>query len=98
MTPAQKFVASKYEQGVDAQLDVDALRGFLLTQGIKRTPAQVVFDLESVYGFHDYARSHPAPAYVNTAMLDRLIDRMKDADIKRLPIPKAWAYGSLSLT
>ena len=87
LTTAQKYIGSMYEAGVDAQLDVDALRSFLLTQGIKRTPAQVVFDLESVYGFHGYASRHPAPAKVSIAAIDKIIDRMKDADVKLLPIP-----------
>lgn len=78
MTPAQKFIASKYEQGVDAQLDVDSLRGFLLTQGIKPTPAQILNDLESVYGFHEYSSRHPAPTKVCTATMYRMIDRMTD--------------------
>ena len=87
MTPAQKYIGSLYEAGVDAQLDVDALRSFLLTQGIKRTPAQVVYELESVYSFHDYASRHPAPAPVDVAVMDRMIELMNDRDVKRLPIP-----------
>ena len=60
LTTAEKFIASKYEQAVDLQLDLEAMRRYLLDRGIKRTPAAVVFDLDEVYGFHGYVSSHPA--------------------------------------
>lgn len=70
LTAAEKFVAAKYEAGVDAQLDLDAMRRFLLTHGIKRSPAAVVFDLDERYGFYGYAASHPAPPFQTYAEID----------------------------
>jgi len=75
VTPAEQYVASKYEEAVDQQLDVDALRLFLLEQGIRKTPAQVAWELEEKYGFLGYASRYPAPAKPHTRMLDVLIDR-----------------------
>lgn len=94
LTPAQKYIASRYEEAVGLQLDLDAVRAYLLAHGIPRTPAQVVYDLDETYQFYGYASSHPAPAPVSTAQLDRAIDKMKDRDIKLLPIPSAKAYGN----
>lgn len=74
LTAAEKFVAAKYEAGVDAQLDLDAMRRFLLAHGIKRTPAAVVFDLDERYGFHGYAASHPA-SLVDVRAYDRTTSR-----------------------
>jgi hypothetical protein len=96
LTTAQKYIASRYEEAVGLQLDLNAVRAYLLAHGIPRTPAQVVFDLDETYGFYGYASSHPAPAKLSTAAMDRMIDRMTDKEIKRLPIPTAWAYGSAS--
>jgi hypothetical protein len=93
LTPAQNYIASRYEEAIGQQLDLNAVRAYLLAHGIKRTPAQVVHDLDDVYGFYGYASSHPAPAHVSTAVLDKIIDRMPDRDIKLLPIPTAWPYG-----
>jgi hypothetical protein len=70
MTPTEIFIATKYETAVDQQLDLDALRLFLLSRGIKRTPAQVVNDLEHTFGFHGYAVSHPAPRRLTYAEID----------------------------
>ncbi|TXG01903.1 hypothetical protein [Massilia arenae] len=89
MTPADRYIAAKYEAGVDAKLDLDAMRRFLLAHGIRRTPAQVVHELDSVYGFYEYTSRHPAPAVVDVTQLDRAIDRMKNGDVKRLPIPSS---------
>ena len=75
VTPTEQYVASKYEAGVDQQLDIDALRLFLLEQGIKRSPAQVAWELEEKYGFYGYASRYPAPAKPDTRALDALIDR-----------------------
>jgi hypothetical protein len=89
LTTAQKYIASRYEQAVGLRLDTDEVRAYLLAHGIPRTPAQVVFDLDETYGFYGYASSHPAPAKLSTAVMDRMIDRMSDREIKRLPIPTA---------
>lgn len=75
MTPAQIYVATHYEAAVDLGLDLDALRLHLLSRGIKRTPAQVLHELDEVYGFHGYASRNPAPPKPDLAKLDALIDR-----------------------
>jgi hypothetical protein len=75
MTPAEKYIASHYEAAVDQQLDMEALRLYLLSHGVKRTPAQVVHELEVVFGFWGYASSHPAAPKADVAKLDALIDR-----------------------
>jgi hypothetical protein len=92
LTPAQKYIASRYEQAVGLRLNLDEVRAYLLAHGIKRTPAQVVHDLDETYQFYGYADSHAAPAHVSTAVLDKIIDRMPDRDIKLLPIPKATGF------
>lgn len=74
-TPAETYVATQYEAAVDQQLDVEALRLFLLEHGIKRTPAQVAWELEEKYGFLGYVSRNPAPAKADTRALDALIDR-----------------------
>lgn len=93
LTTAQKYIASRYEEAVGLRLNLDEVRAYLLAHGIPRTPAQVVHDLDETYQFYGYAASHPAPAPVSTAVLDKIIDRMPDADIKRLPIPKVREFG-----
>jgi hypothetical protein len=93
LTTAQKYIASRYEEAVGLRLNLDEVRAYLLAHGIPRTPAQVVFDLDETYAFAGYTASHPAPAPVSTAVLDKIIDRMPDRDIKLLPIPTAWPYG-----
>lgn len=84
MTPAARYIASKYEKAVDLGLDLEAMRRYLLERGIKRTPAAVVYDLDERYGFHGYAASHPAPV-VNVEAYDRTTAR-KDW-INPIPIP-----------
>lgn len=74
-TPAETYVATQYEAAVDQQLDIEAMRLFLLEQGIKRSPAQVAWELEEKYGFYGYASRYPAPAKPDTRALDALIDR-----------------------
>lgn len=93
LTPAQKYIASRYEQAVGLRLNLNEVRAYLLAHGIPRTPAQVVFDLDETYQFYRYASSHQAPAHVSTAVLDKIIDRMPDADIKRLPMPRLRELG-----
>ena len=97
LTTAQKYIASRYEEAVGLQLDLDEVRAYLLAHGIKRTPAQVVHELDTVYEFYGYAASHAAPAHVSTAVLDKIIDRMSDRDVKLLPIPKAGVYNCLTV-
>lgn len=83
-TPAETYVATQYEAAVDQQLDVEALRLFLLEHGIKRTPAQVAWELEEKYGFYGYASRNPAPAKPDTKALDAVIDRtpLKSAKVR----------------
>lgn len=92
LTPAQNYIASRYEEAIGQQLDLNAVRAYLLAHGIPRTPAQVVFDLDETYGFYGYADSHKPPAQVSTAVLDKIIDRMADRDIKLLPIPTITGF------
>lgn len=93
LTTAQKYIASRYEEAVDLQLDVGAVRRYLLARGIRHTPAQVVHQLDNVLCFAGYAASHPAPAQADLDAIDRAIDRMTPQEIRRLPIPTAWTYG-----
>lgn len=74
MTPAVRYVASRYEEAVDLGLDVGAVRRYLLAHGIKHTPAQVVHQLDNVLCFAGYAASHPAPL-VNVKAYDRTTAR-----------------------
>jgi hypothetical protein len=84
MTPAAKYIAAKYEEAVDQQLDVEAIRLYLLSHGIKRTPAQVQHDLDETYEFFGYADSHPAPPPLDVAEFDRKAWR-KDAGSELVP-------------
>ena len=73
MTPAQKYIASLYEQAVDACLDTNQVRRYLLDRGVLRTPGQVAWELEHEFGFIGYADSHqPAPA-MSQAAYDRAV-------------------------
>jgi len=84
LTPAQNYLATLYENAVDARMDIDAMRLYLLEQGVRRTPAQLVDELENTFGFLGYAASHVAPAKPDTRMLDALIDRtpLKSAKVR----------------
>lgn len=76
LTIAQNYLATLYENAVDARMDIDAMRLYLLEQGVRRTPVQVLDELENVFGFVGYASRHPAPAKPDTKAMDALIDRM----------------------
>jgi len=76
LTPAQNYLSTVYERCVDAGMNLDAIRLHLAEQGIKRSPAQVVDELENTFGFLGYAARHPAPQKPDTRMLDALIDRI----------------------
>lgn len=103
LTPAQNYIASRYEQAVGLRLNLDEVRAYLLAHGIPRTPAQVVHELDTVYEFYGYAASHAAPL-VNLDAIDRAIDRMTPQEIRCLPIPntqelatpKAGVYNRLT--
>jgi hypothetical protein len=62
LTPAQKYLASIYEQAVDLGLDVEAMRKYLLGRGVKRTPLQLEHELENLCGFYGYAAPPPSQA------------------------------------
>lgn len=85
MTPAERYVATRYEEAVAQQLDVEAIRLFLLSEGIPRTPGQVVYDLDERFGFYGYAASHPAPAKRTYAEIDAALDREKPSKVDRSP-------------
>jgi hypothetical protein len=72
-TAAQKYVGDIYESCVDQQLDLDAIRINLLANGLKRTPLQVIAELDSVYCFYGYAAKYPAPPKPSQAQIDASI-------------------------
>lgn len=80
-TASFNYVASLYEQCVDANIDVHAIRRFLAEHGIRRTYAQVLHDLDTVFEFVGYADSHPAPAGQSTAKFDAYIDSMTSTQV-----------------
>lgn len=80
MTPADKYIASKYETAIGMRLDLEAIRLYLLSLGIKRTPAQVVFDLDERYGFYGYAASNPAPRRLTYAEIDAQLEHPSRTD------------------
>lgn len=83
LTPAQAYLCRLYETCVDADMDVEAIRLYLLEQGIRKTPAMIVDDLEHTFGFLGYAASHPAPAKPDTARIDAMIGREHDNGNRR---------------
>lgn len=85
MTPAERYVATRYEEAVDAGLNVEAVRLYLLSKGIPRTSAQVRHELDEVYGFHQYAEQHPAPAQRTYAEIDAELGREKPSKVDRRP-------------
>lgn len=89
MTPAEKYVAAHYERAVDLDLDVEALRLYLLAHGIKRTPAQVRHELDEAYGFFGYADSHLAPTKPSVGDWDKATDL--------LPAGAQWGKCRLKL-
>jgi hypothetical protein len=75
LTPAQAYLCRLYETCVDADMDVEAVRLYLLDEGVRKTPAMIVDDLEHTFGFLGYADSHKAPAKPDAATIDALIAR-----------------------
>lgn len=90
-TAAFNFLASLYEQCVDSGLDVRAIRLFLAEHGIRRTPAQVAHDLDTVFEFTGYADTHPAPPPKTLAELDKVMDAMTEKEVTRFN--QAWDAG-----
>ena len=81
LTPAARYVATRYEEAVDAGLDVEAVRLYLLSKGIPRTPAQVRYELDEVYGFHQYADQHPAAVRHTYGEIDAHLGREKPSKV-----------------
>lgn len=75
MTAADRYIASLYESAIGLRLDLDAMRRYLLAHGVRRTPAQLVFDLDERFCFYGYAASHPAPAQRTYAEIDKELGR-----------------------
>jgi len=75
LTTAQNYLSTLYESCIDSDMDVESIRLYLLEQGVRRTPAQVLDELENVFCFPGYAASHPAPKKADTRILDAIIDR-----------------------
>ena len=75
LTTTQSYLCTLYERCVDEDMDVEAIRLYLLDEGIRKTPAMIVDDLEHTFGFLGYAESHPAPAKPDAARIDALIAR-----------------------
>ena len=59
LSATDKYLASLYEQAVDADLDTDEIRRHLLNKGVVKTPGQVAWELEYIHAFTGYAASHP---------------------------------------
>ena len=81
LTPAQNYIASRYEEAIGQQLDLNAVRAYLMAHGIPRTPAQVVYDLDETYGFYGYTASHPAPPAMTLAEIDKLLNRSEGGSL-----------------
>ncbi len=75
MNARQKYLARLYENFVDASLDVEAVRLYLATRGIPRTPAMVRDDLDNVFSFHGYAASHQPAPVITFAEIDRQLGK-----------------------
>jgi hypothetical protein len=70
MDAASKYLARLYENAVDRGLDLTAIRHYLASHGIARTPAQVEHDLDTVFSFEGYTTNHPAPEVLSLTQID----------------------------
>jgi hypothetical protein len=75
MNAASRYLARLYESAVDSGLDLGAIRLYLASRGIARSPGQLLYDLDHNYAFHGYAASHPAPTALSLAQIDRQFER-----------------------
>jgi hypothetical protein len=75
VTAAEKYLARLYEDFIDANLDVEAIRHRLADRGVLRSPAMVRHELDNVYHFHGYAASHPAVPVRTLAEIDGELGR-----------------------
>jgi hypothetical protein len=82
LTTAERYIATIYEGCIDRGMDVGAIRAYLADRGIARTPGQLRHDLDNVYSFAGYWRSHPAPAVQDVAAMDKAIDQMTSGQLK----------------
>lgn len=76
------YLATQFEQAVDAGLDVHAMRLHLASRGIVRSPAQLQHDLDHTYAFAGYWASHPAPPPPDVAAYDLALDRMTSKQLR----------------
>lgn len=77
LTAAQKYLASLYESCIDADMDTDEIRRYLLANGVVRTPGQVAWELEHVFCFTRYADNHPPKPVMSAAEWDRTAYRLR---------------------
>lgn len=82
MTAMFDHIAAQYEAAVDRGLDVHAIRLRLAEHGIRRTPAQVVYDLDTVFEFAGYVDSHQPPPSLAMAESDTIIDNMTPKEVR----------------
>jgi hypothetical protein len=94
LSPAERYVCSRYEEAVDAGLDVEALRLYLLAHGIKRTPAMLLHELDNLCEFAGYSASHPAPPKEDVPAFDKLIDSDPDRSSSPKPVRSRTAYDT----
>lgn len=80
-TAGHAYLATQYEQAIDAGMDVEAIRRHLKHLGIVRSPAQLRHDLDVTYAFAGYWASHPAPPPPDIAAADLAIQRMTPAQL-----------------
>jgi hypothetical protein len=76
LTAVQKYLAALYERCVDADMDTDQIRRYLLEKGIVRTPGEVAWELEHEFCFTGYADSHPPKPVMSVREWDRQVYRM----------------------
>ena len=75
MNATSKYLARLYETAVDAGLDTEAIRLYLASRGVARSPAMVRHDLDNVYSFHGYAASHQPPPAQCVRAFDKAIEQ-----------------------
>jgi hypothetical protein len=79
LTAAQKYLASLYERCIDADMDTDEIRRYLLAKGVVRTPGQVAWELEHVFAFTGYADNHIPKPVISVQQWDRTAYRASSA-------------------
>jgi hypothetical protein len=74
LTTAHNYLSTLYERCIDSGMNVDAIRLYLAEQGIRKTPAQVVDDLNNFFCFAGYAATHQPESRLSVAEFDRRVD------------------------